>query len=143
MSWFREECVDYVGRRMYLKCLPQEGDFGFHRFYNINYGSMLLPPSPFPYWIVGNLNYPGNEQLPNVLRNYYNKSNKRTNMHRIIVCVDTADLFIHSVYVTEHSDRTNFSPDRTFHVPRHFLLPSPGVTETPGINEINLQKIAD
>ncbi|KAI5625184.1 hypothetical protein C0J50_15299 [Silurus asotus] len=123
MHWFIEDCLQLYKGLLYMSCDPRTGDFGFHRFYNrpMYDGSRLLYFSKCPFWIVGNLNYSGAEQLPTYVRRHYNRSNKSINKYRIIVCV-IPDQTIRKVYATEHSDWSEFNPDCTFRIPIKLIL---------------------
>ncbi len=110
--WFAHDCVQIDSNgRMIAKCNPENGDFGFHRFYN---GDRLLPYSNLPYYEVGNLSATGSQpyRLPYyVTENYTRHSDSNTD--RIIVSFNSSWNRFDSIYVTRHSDQTNFDQNHT------------------------------
>ncbi|KAI5087849.1 hypothetical protein C0J45_22338 [Silurus meridionalis] len=117
LHWFCTKCL-YVNRNdeMVSLCDPDNEDFGFHLFENRfdqNFGQ-LLPNINFPYYVVGNLNRDGAEQLPEYVQEAYTGDYDDSNKDRIIVsfkhgCFD-------KVYVTEHGDEWNYDPDKTYRI---------------------------
>ncbi|KAL1269648.1 hypothetical protein QQF64_031937 [Cirrhinus molitorella] len=123
LYWFASECVSFENNDMLCQCDPAEGDFGFHYFENRynQYGNKLLPDIGFPYYVVGNLNSPGAEELPDYVSedNYADEHNSNTD--RIIVSLFDEELF-HRVYVTQHHDRSNYDPNATYRISKGLLM---------------------
>ncbi len=122
LYWFANECISFENNNMLSECDPAEGDFGFHYFENRydQYGNKLLPEADFPYYVVGNLNSPGAEELPD-----YVSEDKYTDVHnnntdRIIVSLD--EEWFDKVYVTQHNDRSNYDPHATYQISRGLLM---------------------
>ncbi len=122
LYWFANDCVSFENNNMLSECDPAEGDFGFHYFENRydQYGNKLLPDVDFPYYVVGNLNSPGAEELPD-----YVSEDKYTDVHnnntdRIIVSLD--EEWFDKVYVTQHNDRSNYDPHATYQISRGLLM---------------------
>uniref|UniRef100_A0A9J7YI16 Uncharacterized protein n=2 Tax=Cyprinus carpio carpio TaxID=630221 RepID=A0A9J7YI16_CYPCA len=122
LYWFANDCVSFdEDNNMLSVCDPAEGDFGFHYFNNRCYGEKLLDEEDFPYFVVGNLNSPGAEDLPvYVLEDEYTDEHD-SNTDRIIVSLD--EDWFHEVYVTQHHDRSNnYDPHATHRISRGLLM---------------------
>lgn len=124
LYWFAHECISFENNyEMHTECDFTKGDFGFHRFknrYDEN-GDKLLPDINIPYYVVGNLNSPGADQLPSYVSEDYYSNRDDSNTDRIIVSVDD-DEWIERVYVTQHMDSSNYDPYATFQISRCLLI---------------------
>ncbi|XP_026128191.1 uncharacterized protein LOC113108961 [Carassius auratus] len=110
--WFAHNCVKIDSNgHMTAKCDLANGAFGFHRFYN---KETLLPKIYLPYYEVGNLSTPGS--LPLYVTRHYTGELDSSNKDRIIVSFDSGWNRFHHIYVTRHSDQTNFDPSHTFRI---------------------------
>ncbi|KAA0712438.1 hypothetical protein E1301_Tti012961 [Triplophysa tibetana] len=127
LYWFANECIYFDNNNeMRYKYDPDEGYFGFHHFKNRYYqsGERLLPDVDIPYYVIGNLNSPGADQLPSyVSEDYspYNNDDDDSNTDRIIISVDD-DEYIERVYVTQHIDNSNYDPGATFRISKGLLM---------------------
>uniref|UniRef100_A0A9J8BZI1 Uncharacterized protein n=1 Tax=Cyprinus carpio carpio TaxID=630221 RepID=A0A9J8BZI1_CYPCA len=110
--WFAHDCVriDSNGR-MIAQYNPENGAFGFHRFYN---GGRLLPYTNLPYYEVGNLHNAA--LLPYYVTENYSGYSDNSNKDRIIVSFDSRLNRFDSIYVTQHSDQTNFDQNHTYDI---------------------------
>ncbi|KAL0202290.1 hypothetical protein M9458_000308 [Cirrhinus mrigala] len=122
LYWFASECVSFENNGMLSQCDPAEGDFGFHHFENRydQYRNKLLPDINFPYFVVGNLNSPGAEELPDYVSEDNYTDDHDSNTDRIIVSVDE-EWFVR-VYVTQHHDRSNYDPNATYRISKGLLM---------------------
>ncbi|KAI4905808.1 hypothetical protein NFI96_002379 [Prochilodus magdalenae] len=121
LYWFAQDCVSFSQYIMLSECDPESGDFGFHLFenrYDRN-GVKLLPDVDIPYYVVGNLNSPGADELPSYVCEDYTGHLDNSNMDRVIVSLDN-EMF-DRVYVTEHDDRSNYNPDATYRISKGLL----------------------
>ncbi len=108
--WFAHYCVQIDSNgRMTAQCNPENGEFGFHRFYNWD---ALLPKINLPYYEVGNLNNAGS--LPYYVTENYTGHSDKSNKDRIIVSFESRWRRFMNVYVTQHSDQTNFDQNHTY-----------------------------
>lgn len=125
LYWFANDCLSLDQNNvLQLSCYPMNGDFGFHRFknrYEIR-GSKLLPDVNFPYYVVGNLSYLDASKFPKYVREDYTGSQDNS----IIVSIDNK--WVHTVYVTEHRERSSFSKYATYHISRHLIMIIRGLT---------------
>ncbi|XDV16975.1 hypothetical protein PO909_016453, partial [Leuciscus waleckii] len=85
------------------------------------YGDKLLPEIDFPYYVVGNLNSPGAEELPEYVTEDNSTDQHNSNTDRIIVSLYDEEWF-HRVYVTQHHDRSNYDPNATYRISRGLLM---------------------
>ncbi len=111
--WFANDCVQIdSNRRLTAQCNPASGAFGFHRFYN---SGRFLPYSK-QYYEVGNLNTPGSLpfRLPDYVTKNYTGYSDSSNTDRIVVSFDSSWNRFDSIYVTQHSDQTNFDQNHTY-----------------------------
>ncbi|XDV15715.1 hypothetical protein PO909_015733 [Leuciscus waleckii] len=109
--WFAYECVhiDSNGRMVALYN-PKYGAFGFHRFYNAD---KLLPYSNIPFYEVGNLHI--TDSLPEyVTEDDTGFLDDDSNTDRIIVLFKWFTRRFDNIYVTKHSDQTNFDRNQTY-----------------------------
>ncbi|GAA6085827.1 uncharacterized protein LOC113637428 isoform X2 [Tachysurus ichikawai] len=123
LYWFANEFMFFNNNnKMCCQYNPKNSFYGFHRFNNRRdkNGVKLLPDANLRYYVVGYLNSEGADKLPDYVREDYGGFKNGNNMDRIIVCVD--DQFIESVYVTEHSDRTDFDKEATFFISKELLM---------------------
>ncbi|XP_043072995.1 uncharacterized protein LOC122323360 [Puntigrus tetrazona] len=118
LYWFAKDCVSFESNSMLSECDPAEGDFGFHYFENRydQRGNKLLPETHFPYYVVGNLNSPGAEDLPD----YVSEDKHRSNSDRVIVSLD--EEWFDRVYVTQHNGRSNYDPHATYRISKGLLM---------------------
>ncbi|KAL6466756.1 hypothetical protein MHYP_G00245600 [Metynnis hypsauchen] len=122
LYWFANDCISLNYYGMFPKCEPENGDFGFHLFenrYDKN-GCQLLPDLDTSYYVVGNLNSAGADELPDYVREDYTGLMDNSNMDRIIVSLDDDDMF-DRVYVTEHDNRTHYNPNATYRISKGLL----------------------
>uniref|UniRef100_A0A672KI07 Uncharacterized protein n=1 Tax=Sinocyclocheilus grahami TaxID=75366 RepID=A0A672KI07_SINGR len=122
LYWFANECISFdEDNNMLSECDPAEGDFGFHHFNNRCYGNKLLDEEDFPYYVVGNLNSPGAEELPDYVSEDEYTDEHDSNTDRIIVSLD--EEWFHEVYVTQHPARSNnYDPQATYRISRGLLM---------------------
>uniref|UniRef100_A0A3B4DJQ5 Uncharacterized protein n=1 Tax=Pygocentrus nattereri TaxID=42514 RepID=A0A3B4DJQ5_PYGNA len=122
LYWFAKDCVSLNQYGMFPKCDPENGDFGFHPFenrYDKN-GFQLLPDLDTSYYVVGNLNSAGADELPDYVSEDYTGLMDDSNMDRIIVSLDDDDMF-DRVYVTEHDNRIHYNPNATYRISKGLL----------------------
>ncbi len=111
--WFADDCVQIdSNRRLTAQCNPASGAFGFHRFYN---SGRFLPYSK-QYYEVGNLNTPGSLpfRLPDYVTKNYTGYSDSSNTDRIVVSFNSSWNRFDSIYVTRHSDQSNFDQNHTY-----------------------------
>ncbi|RVE76779.1 hypothetical protein OJAV_G00011940 [Oryzias javanicus] len=131
LFWFANDCVTSdprVTMKLQSHVQPEEGDFGFHVFGNVE---ELLPAlnknrkrkKQLLYFVVGNLNadrYAAAASLPPYVRENYDSfgSCDRDNTDRIIISYQRSSRQVEAVYVTEHDDADlgRFRHDGTFQV---------------------------
>lgn len=121
LYWFAKDCIWTNDDDMFLACNPANGEFGFHLFENRYSKSKgkLLPDVQFSYYLLGNLNSPGADMLPNYIKEH-NTGQHDSNTDRIIVTAHGERRF-GKIYVTTHKDQTSFDPYATFHISRSLL----------------------
>ncbi|XP_053478107.1 uncharacterized protein LOC128606110 [Ictalurus furcatus] len=123
LYWFSNECLSLDQNDvLQLSCDPINKDFGFHLFenrYERNSGK-LLPNVAFPYYVVGNLSYPYASKLPGYVREDCTHSQDNSNMDRIIISLDNK--WLHTVYVTQHSDQSSFNKHATYRISKNLIL---------------------
>lgn len=107
---------------MRTDCYPADGDFGFHLFKNRydEYGDKLLPDVNFPYYVVGNLNSAGAEDLPEYVTEDKFTDEDDSNTDRIIVSLNDDDEF-DRVYLSQHQDQSNYDPYNTYRISKGLL----------------------
>ncbi|XP_053535879.1 uncharacterized protein LOC108263012 isoform X1 [Ictalurus punctatus] len=125
LYWFAHDCLYFDDdNEMCWQYDPEERYFGFHLFENRidKNGDQLLPEVELDYYMVGNLRRAGADDLPDYVREDYiqNRNHSERNMDRIIVSVD--DEWFDRVYVTEHSDRTDFNKEATYCISRGLIM---------------------
>ncbi|KAF5901694.1 vacuolar import and degradation protein 30-like, partial [Clarias magur] len=123
LHWFAHDFIFFNNNgKLCWKDHPQTGCYGFHRFKNRRdrNGVQLLPAVNLTYYVVGNLNSPGANELPDFVRKDYASYRKGNNMDRIIVSVD--DQCVDIIYVTEHSDHTEFNKDATYCISNELIM---------------------
>ncbi|XP_067296723.1 uncharacterized protein [Pseudorasbora parva] len=124
LYWFANDCFSFGnGNIMLSECDPANRDFGFHYFENRydDDGDKLLPDIDLPYYVVGNLNSPGAEELPDYVSEDKSPDQHNSNTDRIIVSLYDEECF-HRVYVTQHHDRLNYDPNGTYRISRGLLM---------------------
>lgn len=123
LYWFAKDCI-WVNDddEMFLACDPAKEDFGFHLFENryTKRKQKLLPDVEFPYYLLGNLNSPGADMLPNYIKQHNKCQQDIGNADRIIVTAHGQWKF-GKIYVTTHKDQSSFDPYATFHISRSLL----------------------
>ncbi len=122
LYWFAHEYIDFRNGKIVSIYSPQNGNFGFHKFENRieDDDDHLLPRQNLPYYEVGNLNYPGADELPDYVRANYRQNIPDNNKDCIIVRQDDDGNF-NRVYVTEHSDSKQFDSSKTYRVSQGLL----------------------
>ncbi|KAL7841494.1 hypothetical protein SRHO_G00251850 [Serrasalmus rhombeus] len=83
-------------------------------------GFQLLPDLDTSYYVVGNLNSAGADELPDYVSEDYTGLMDDSNMDRIIVSLDDDDMF-DRVYVTEHDNRIHYNPNATYRISKGLL----------------------
>ncbi|KAK9981518.1 hypothetical protein ABG768_001047 [Culter alburnus] len=137
--WFAHECVQIdFNQRMIAQCDPENGAFGFHRFYN---AGGLLPRTNLPYYEVGNLNT--TDSLPRYVTKNYKGWSDESNTDRIIVSFDSRWNRFDSIYVTRHSDLVRFDQNHTYCISIHLLKEIEGLNHAEFLTKtMNAQKNA-
>uniref|UniRef100_A0A8C1WCD1 Uncharacterized protein n=1 Tax=Cyprinus carpio TaxID=7962 RepID=A0A8C1WCD1_CYPCA len=108
--WFSHDCVQIDSNgRMIAQYNPENGAFGFHRFYNRD---RLLPKTNLPYYEVGNLS--STNSLPDYVIENYTGYSDNSNKDRIIVSFDSGWNRFEKIYVTQHSGQVKFDQNRTY-----------------------------
>ncbi|XP_048054352.1 uncharacterized protein LOC125273129 [Megalobrama amblycephala] len=108
--WFAHECVQIDSNgRMIAQCDPENGAFGFHRFYN---KERILPHSNLLYYEVGNLHI--TDSLPPYVTEKYTRHSDNSNKDRIIVSFNSELKIFDKMYVTQHSDLVRFDKNHTY-----------------------------
>lgn len=139
LLWFSKECL-YFDRndKMVPCCNPDEGDFGFHLFENrYRNGFQLLPAINFPYYVVGNLNSDGADELPDYVTRSYTGYYDDSNKDRIIVSLKNG--FFNEVYITEHVDDWNYDPENTYRINNKLIRFLNQKNKTNFLNEMGIQ----
>jgi len=128
--WFVHECVDIDSNgRMVALCNPNNGDFGFHRFYN---REKLLPYSKLPYYDVGNLHKTGS--LPKYVTENYTGNLDDSNKDRIIVLFNSKGHKFDSIYVTQHISLLNFDQNHTYCISIELMKDIKGLSREEFLN---------
>ncbi|XP_058242686.1 uncharacterized protein LOC131351308 [Hemibagrus wyckioides] len=123
LYWFATDCLTLdQNYALKLSCYPGNGDFGFHLFLNRydRNGWKLLPDVTFNYYVVGNLSKRGAYNLPPYVREHYNKDINNSNKDRIII--SSINMSVYTVYVTEHSDQSNFNKRATYQISKRLIM---------------------
>ncbi|MCI4376026.1 hypothetical protein PGIGA_G00183400 [Pangasianodon gigas] len=123
LYWFANDFMVFNNNnKMCWQYNPKNQFYGFHRFKNRKdkNGVKLLPDANLTYYVVGNLNSAGADEMPDYVREDYGTFKNGNNMDRIIISVD--DQGIDSVYVTEHSDRTDFNKEATYCISKELIM---------------------
>ncbi|XP_016361945.1 uncharacterized protein LOC107703734 [Sinocyclocheilus anshuiensis] len=122
LFWFAKHCIWVKGDNMFLACDPTKEDFGFHLFENrcTKRKGKLLPDVNFPYYLLGDLNSPGADMLPNHIKEHNTGQQDDSNADRIIVTTHGQWRF-GKIYVSMHKDQSSFDPYATFHISRRLL----------------------
>ncbi|XP_056103217.1 uncharacterized protein LOC130082385 [Rhinichthys klamathensis goyatoka] len=127
LYWFAHEYIGFINYgEIVLRFKPKKGDFGFHKYHNrIDEEDPIVPIVPqenLLYYEVGNLNFPGADDLPDYVRANYRRNNPipDSNKDRVIVRLDVNGS-LNRVYVTEHSDPKSFDSSKTFRVSQGLL----------------------
>ncbi|KAL1281791.1 hypothetical protein QQF64_000594 [Cirrhinus molitorella] len=114
--WFAHNCVQIDSNgRIFAKCDPAKEVFGFEQFNNYE---ALLPNTGQKYYKVGSLKTPGSLRyhLPKYVTKKYTGHLDDSNKDRIIVSFDSSLNKFEKIYVTQHSDRTKFDQNHTYHI---------------------------
>ncbi|XP_056310314.1 uncharacterized protein LOC130221748 [Danio aesculapii] len=124
LHWFANECLIFDNNNnMFTECDPADGDFGFHLFKNRSdeYGNKLLPNNNVLYYVVGNLNSAGAEDLPESVTEDKYTGEDDSNTDRIIVSLHD-DCEFDEVYISQHQDRSNYDPNNTYQITKGLLM---------------------
>lgn len=123
LYWFANNCL-WVNDNgdMFLACDLAKGVFGFHCFENryIKHKGKLLPDVNFHYYLLGNLNSPGADMLPDYIKKHNTSWHDVSHADRIIV-TDHGQKKFGKIYLTTHNDQSNYDPYATFHIARSLL----------------------
>ncbi|XP_036439364.1 uncharacterized protein LOC118816870 [Colossoma macropomum] len=120
LYWFANNCLSFNHYGMFSECDPTSRDFGFHPFNNrYDRNGVQLLDVDSSYYVVGNLNSAGADELPDYVREDYTGLMDDSNMDRIIVSLDD-DMF-DRVYVTEHDMTRHYNPSATYRISKGLL----------------------
>ncbi|XP_052402136.1 uncharacterized protein LOC127949182 isoform X2 [Carassius gibelio] len=135
LFWFAHDYIDFRNGKMVSISSPHDKRFGFHKFKNDDHDH-IVPIENLPYYEVGNLNFPGADELPNYVRANYMHSNPESNKDRIIVCQNTNGSF-KSVHVTEHlkDNLKQFDSKKTYRVSQGLLQIIKNMTREQFLNK--------
>ncbi|XP_063040602.1 uncharacterized protein LOC134435510 [Engraulis encrasicolus] len=117
LFWFANEFIEFDSNVMVATEHPNTAAFGFHPFHNRpdHNGDTLLPETESSdFYEVGNLNETNAYQFPAYVREDYTGLLDGSNTDRIIVDMDGCNVY--KVYVTSHSDQSNFSSSETYRI---------------------------
>lgn len=108
---------------MHSECNLTKGDFIFHRFKNRydEYDDKLPLDVNIPYYMVGNLNSPGDDELPSYVLETHSNYPDNSNTDRIIVSIKK-NKWIERVYVTLQIDNSNYDTNSGFRISRRLLI---------------------
>lgn len=123
LYWFATDCLTVDQNNvLQLCCYPGNGEYGFHVFENRyeRYGGKLLPDGPIHYYLIGNLSKSRAYNLPQYVREHYTGNRDNSNKDRIVVAI--YNTLFKAVYVTEHSDRSNFNKHATYQISKHLIM---------------------
>lgn len=139
LHWFCTECLCFdENNKMVAYCNPNEGDFGFHRFENrFENGVQLLPDINVPYYVVGNLNTDGANELPDYVHKMYTGLYDNSNKDRIIVSLKNGRF--DKVYITEHFGEWNYDPDKTYRINNKLIKYISHKNRTDFLNEMGIR----
>lgn len=140
LFWLANDFINFEYDEMFAESNPKYGCFGFHRFHNWfdkDDDGPLLPPNVI-YYEVGNLNADDAKNLPFYVTGQNTGRLDNSNSDRIILAMD--GLCIHRVYVTQHSDITNFSRKDTHRISQGLIKIIKRLSLTDFLREMEEEK---
>ncbi|XP_062407374.1 uncharacterized protein LOC134098358 [Sardina pilchardus] len=141
LYWLAKDFIRFESNQMFATYNPEDGYFGFHKFYNWeDNGNSLLPKKiTCHYYEVGNLNEEAAEDLPGYVTEQYTGLLDNSNTDRIILDMDV-DNRISKVYITRHSDNRNFSPGDTYRISQGLIKCIRGLNLNKFLEEMDKQE---
>uniref|UniRef100_A0A3P8XXX5 Uncharacterized protein n=2 Tax=Esox lucius TaxID=8010 RepID=A0A3P8XXX5_ESOLU len=123
LHWFANEYVKIVTNgEVEIERNPNKKAFGCQQFTdNTDTKYRLLPNRLLPFYMLGNLDAPGAEDLPDYVSKNHTEKNNVSNKDRIIFSLQP-DKVLDRIYVTQHDHRSGaFDPQRTFRISKGLI----------------------